>query len=139
MTGETVEGLPELSGEQYHLSAQPPQKLYYQIDHNETDGGLAVGGKYTGTYLNSTDGSTANSDPQNSYYELAYSQYSNTHPDAKPVYWQAVNVSAIPGTDNSNKDPFSRHFILEVSWPAGSLENTAKETDIIYITVKATS
>ena len=146
LTGETVEGIPQLSGEEYHLSAAPPEnpadpptKLYYQIDHQETDGGVAVAGKYNGHYLNSTNGTNANSDPDNSYYEMAYDTYTNTHQNAKPVYWQATNVSAIPGTVNSNKIPFSRHFILKVSWPAGSLDNTAKETDIVYITVKATS
>ena len=146
LTGETVEGMPQLSGSEYHLSAAPPEdpddpptKLYYQINSIETDGGIAVAGKYTGRYLNSTSGTDANSDPESSYYEMAYDEYSNTQQDAKPVYWQATNVSAIEGTDNPNKQPFSRHFILKVSWPAGSLDNTAKETDIVYISVKATS
>ena len=139
LTDETVEGLPELSGDQYHLTARKPDKLYYQIDKTVTDDGIAINGKYIGRYLNSTNGTDADSDPQNSYYKIAYGEYSNTHQAAKPVYWQAENISAFPGTDNYNKDPFSRHFILEVSWPAGSLINDTKETDIIYITVKATN
>lgn len=146
LTGDTVEGMPQLSGSEYHLlaappddPADPPTKLYYQINSTETDGGIAVAGKYTGRYLNSTSGTDANSDPESSYYDMAYEEYSNTEQHAKAVYWQATNVSAIEGTDNPNKQPFSRHFILKVSWPAGSLDNTAKETDIVYISVKATS
>ena len=144
LTGETVDGMPSLSGESYHINARPPDIMYYQIDTSVTEGypegeGPYTPGRYYGRYLNSTDGTDADRDPQNSYYEMAYSDYSNTHQDAKPVYWQATNVSAFPGSGNPNKLAFSRHFILKVKWNAGELKNTQKETDIIYISVKATA
>ncbi len=144
LTGETVDGMPSVSGASYHTSARPPAVLYYKIDDTVTEGwpegqGTYTPGRYYGRYLNSINGTDANSDPQNSYYEMAYSNYSNTHQDAKPVYWQAANVSAFPGMTNTNKLSFSRHFILKVKWNAGELDNTQKETDIIYISVKATS
>ena len=83
-------------------------------------------------FLNSINGGL---DANNNYLDKSYGSYT-THiqTDAKPVYWQATNVSAFPGVTNSNKKPFSRHFILRVRWPAGELDNTDKETDIIYIT-----
>ena len=58
-------------------------------------------------------------------------------PEYEPIYWQATGVKAIPGRNNPDKETFYRHFILRVSWPQGSLNNTDKETDIIYISVKA--
>ena len=136
LKGNEAEDMPTLSGNQYHLDAAAGDWLYYQIDTslNETESS----GKYAGVYLNSTSGTSADNDASGTYYGMAYDDYNNTQADAKPVYWQATGVKAIPGTSNSNKETFSRHFILRVSWPAGSLDNTAKETDIIYISVLAT-
>lgn len=149
---DPVTGMPALSGDEYHLNAGQKnaenvvvdKDLYYRIDTSVTDPtsgtNAAVAGKYIGRYLNSTDGSAAdNDDASLTYQKKAYDLYTNIEADAKPVYWQANNVSAFPGKVNSMKDPFSRHFILRVKWDAGSLKNTEKETDIIYITVKATS
>lgn len=144
---EPVDGMPTLVSDEnnnYHLTADEDDILYYRIDAAVTDptGGTnaAVAGKYGGRYLNSSNGGvSANNDENLTYQKKAYDLYTNIEADAKPVYWQANNVSAFPGKVNSMKDPFSRHFILRVKWNAGSLDNTAKETDIIYITVKATS
>ena len=145
--GKPIVGTPTLvsDGENnYHLTAAEDDVLYYQIDKSITDPtngtNAAISGKYTGQYLNSTDGTAANNDANNTYLKKAYGDtYTNIEADAKPVYWQTINVSAFPGKVNSNKDPFSRHFILRVKWNDGELKNTAKETDIIYISVKATS
>ncbi len=137
LTGNEADGMPTLVGADYHLDAVSGKHLFYQINTAITEGGAA--GLYTGRYLNSTNGTDANDDDDNTYYNLGYNSYSNTHSDAKPVYWQANDVSAFPGTSNANKEAFSRHFILRVKWPAGALDNTAKETDILYISVKAQS
>lgn len=129
--------LLDLSGAEYHL-ANTPDVLYYRIDTSINEGNNNLNnGQYTGAYLNSSNGTDAT--PNGIDYERAYGSYTNTHSDAKPVYWQATNVSAIPGSVNTEKAPFSRHFILRVSWPAGSFDNTDKETDIVYLSVKATS
>ncbi len=138
LSGEGADNMPTLSGTDYHMDATAGTTLYYQIDTTVTEGG-STHGLYTGRYLNSTNGTEADDDDTDMYYELAYDEYTNTHHDAKPVYWQATNVSAFPGASNANKEAFSRHFILRVEWPAGTLDNTAKETDIIYISVKATN
>lgn len=136
LNDDPASGLPDLgSSSQYHPDATGT--LYYKIDSSVTDDGVAVAGKYTGTYLNrGNDGNATDS-----YHELTYGDYNrqNVHDDAQPIYWQATGVSAFPSGTNDNKEPFSRHFILRVSWPEGSLDRTAKETDILYITVKATS
>ena len=132
-------GVPVLDGAEYHLDAEEDDILYYLID---SDCSGTTDGKYTGTYLNrvfdASDHENANSLYHTDTYEKS-AAYANVHPDAEPVYWQATNVEAFPGKTNSNKDPFSRHFILRVKWKDGDLDNTTKETDIVYITVKATN
>lgn len=143
-TGERVTGMPNLvsdSNNNYHLNTTPPAKLYYKIDNSLTDN-FAISGLYRGTYLNldtaNTNGTNQNALSTGNYHTKTYDQYSNVHIDAEPVYWQTLRVSAFPGSTNANKQAFSRHFILRVKWDAGSLDNTSKETDIVYITVKAT-
>ncbi len=130
-------GIPELSGAEYHLDAGSP--LYYRIDSRVTEGGS--GGEYTGRYLNKASGSNYATQTYHvdTYGGSGSSGYEKVHSGAEPVYWQAENVSAFPLQNNSNRKPFSRHFILRVEWEAGALDNAAKETDIVYITVKATS
>ncbi len=148
LTGEPVrdtEGsvvdLPDVtddSSHKYHTDAAVNDRLYYLIHkgYSETD----ANGIYTGRYLNSTDGTAADNDAGNTILKKSYDNYTtNIHSDARPVYWQAEGIKAFPGSTNANKKPFSRHFILRVKWQAGSLDNTDKETDIIYITVKATN
>lgn len=144
------------AGNDYHLDTDS-DILCYRIDTSTNEGNSGLNnGQYTGTYLNSSDGLDANNDVKvvnganvstsgtdGNYYRWAYEQgdgvYQNSHHDARPVYWQATNVSAIPGETNSNRAPFSRHFILRVQWTADALDNTEKETDIVYLSVKATS
>ena len=145
LTGDTVEEMPLLSGSQYNLdaSAENDDVLYYTIDSTSYTNDGAVNGRYAGTYLNLKDGSTdtnQNAKNDDGYYGLSYGEYSSTnvHDDAIPVYWQATNLEALAGEQNANKEPFCRHFILRVRWEAGALQNSTKETDIIYITVKAT-
>lgn len=144
LTGDRVAGLPTLTSDannNYHLDAASPAKLYYKIDTTVSDN-FATDGKYTGDYLNldtaDTNGTNQNALASGTYHTKTYDQYSNVHIDSEPVYWQTKRVSAIPGTSNSNKQAFSRHFILRVKWDAGTLDNTTKETDIVYITIKAT-
>ena len=129
LTGKGVTGMPVITG----ITPTPPAHLFYKVDTTVTEGGAS--GKYNGRYLNSSTGTEADQ----SYHADTYDGYGRVDGDAEPVYWQATNVSAKPGEVNANKEAFSRHFILRVKWEAGELDNTAKETDIIYITVKATS
>ena len=141
LTGNGVTGMPAVSGDEYHTGATSGTKLYYQIDTTITDHGVAVDGKYSGYFRNLASGSSgSNQDAKNSgaYHELTYDNYTHVEKDAEPVYWQAQNVSAFPTGTNSNKDAFSRHFILRVKWDPDDFDNTSKETDILYITVKAT-
>lgn len=141
LTGNGVTGMPTVSGDDYHTGAAANTKLYYQIDTSITDNGRAVAGKYSGIFRNLAPGSSgSNQDALSTgaYHELTYDEYTHVQKDAEPVYWQALNVSAFPTGTNSNKDAFSRHFILRVKWNPGDLDNTSKETDILYITVKAT-
>ena len=149
--------LSNSDGNDYHLGTDTGV-LYYRINTSLTDNGIN-NGRYTGTYLNSSNGLDADRDVKEvevngekttvysggtdgEYYRWAYERgtgvYEKSHHDARPVYWQAVNVSAIPGETNSNRAPFSRHFILRVQWAEGALDNTEKETDIVYLSVKAT-
>ena len=132
--GIGVTGMPEITD----APVSPSTHLYYRIDTSVTEGGAA--GKYNGRYLNLVNTSSG-PDANGTYHEQTYDEYSSSkvHHDAEPVYWQATNVSAIPGQSNPNKLNFSRNFILRVSWNESELDNTLKETDIVYITVKATS
>lgn len=129
--GDPAEGINEIilddSSGKYHSSTSSG-KLYYRIDKSVTEGGAA--GLYNGTTYDSSN--------YPAYLAKSYGGYTtNVQSDVKPVYWLANNVSAIPGSNNSNKESFSRHFILRVEWAAGTLDNKSKETDIVYITVKA--
>ena len=138
-TNDVVTNVPELDAEKYNTDFNG-DALYYQIDINCGESqGVDASGKYTGTFLNSSDGAKAYADANNEYLDDSYGDYNVIEPDAKPVYWQASGVSAFPGETNSNKLPFSRHFILKVSWEPDTLKNSDKETDIVYISVKATS
>jgi hypothetical protein len=144
LTGEPQEGVPVLSGAIYHSDASEGDVLYYQIDNTveEADGVIDSNGMYPGTYLNSTDGSLADNDTNGSsgtYLILGYGEYGNIQQDARPVYWQARNVASTPGEHNANKEPFCRHFILRIGWADGTIDTKSKETDIVYISVKALS
>ena len=141
LTGNSQDGVPsDLQGNQYHLNAEKDTVMYYTIDKTVTEGSgraTVTNGKYEEAYLNKD----SNGKATNKYHEDTYEtngKYNNLHQDAEPVYWQATNVSAFPGQINANKDSFSRNFILRVKWDEGALNNATKETDIVYITVKAT-
>lgn len=114
--------------------------IYYTIDEGCEN---TVSGQYIGEYLNDDD-SDGKAD-NDSYYSDTYTdddgpKYTNVQQDAIPIYWQAKRVQAFPGKSNPNKKPFSRNFILRVSWSAeDKLSNASKETDIVYLSVKATS
>ncbi len=145
VSGNQIPGVPTVTSDtthNYHTDARDGDYLYYKIDTtvNEGNGTSHVAGKYDGTYLNMTNesGSSTRKDATNTYHANTYTNYNNVNHDAEPIYWQATGISAFPGVTNVNKQTFSRHFILRISWPAGELDNTAKETDILYITVKAT-
>ena len=141
LTDDKVTGMPNVVGEEYHTNLVAPTMLYYQIDTSVTDNGIAVAGKYSGNYRNLTNessGSNQDALASGAFHDLTYGEYNHVQKDAEPVYWQAQNVSASLTGINSNKEPFSRHFILRVKWTAGALDNTSKETDILYRTVKAT-
>ena len=140
--GVAVTGMPEVTDEQYHTDVESPTPLYYRINTAVSESSTTViGGQYIGRYLNGTAGDGTgpeNANGTGDYHDKTYATYTNVHIDAEPVYWQATRISAFPGETNSNKQAFSRHFILRIEWPDGELDNTAKETDIVYITVKAT-
>lgn len=134
---DPADGIPQLEGDKYNLGAKKNDVLYYVI---KTNCAGTTNGKYTGGYLNLKNDNSGNASSlyHLETYEKAAS-YTKVHPDAEPIYWQATEIAAFPEKINSNKDPFSRHFILRVNWNEGELDNTTKETDIIYITVRATS
>ena len=148
--GNSAAGIPVLVDDEnhdYHQSVGKDTMLYYMIDESAADSNVVNGthtGQYSGNYLNRVLDNAGNENANNLYHEDTYEKYkknavyTNVHSDAEPVYWQATGIQAFPGEINSNKDPFSRHFILRVKWNAGVLDNTTKETDILYITVKAT-
>ena len=145
VSGKGITGMPTVVSDenhQYNENVTPPAKLFYKIDTTVTEGNGTshVAGKYDGVYLNMTTelGSSTRQDATGDYHSKTYAEYNKVHHDAEPIYWQATGISAFPGVSNVNKQTFSRHFILRISWPAGELDNTAKETDIVYITVKAT-
>ena len=144
LTGDRQEGIPELNGDAYHSNAPASTIMYYQIDKTvaEKTGIIDSNGKYPGIFLNSTDGRLADNDSNGSsgtYLTFGYGEYLNIQQNARPVYWQARNVATTPGDNNANKAPFSRHFILRISWTEGSIDVATKETDIVYLSVKATS
>lgn len=128
--------LPAITGTQYNLGVTPPNSLYYKIDTACSDA-KATNGKYTGRYLNKTTDTNGNEIADGTYKAQTYPGYNNVQGNADPVYWQANGVAASPDGETADKQAFSRHFILRVKWDEGELDNAAKETDIIYITVKA--
>ncbi len=128
--------LPAITGSQHHLDVAPPNSLYYKIDTGCLDT-QATSGRYTGRYLNKTTDLNGDEIADGTYKAKTYPGYNNVQGNADPIYWQANGVEAFPGDANPDKSAFSRHFILRVKWDEGELDNSAKETDIIYITVKA--
>lgn len=96
-----------------------------------------IGNKAKGEYKNNTD----NNDPIASdnlaknndvFYTENYGTNTNVEPHAIPSYWQGV-LNADP---DSNKQ-FCKYYVLKVTWdPEVQAVNTAKETDMIYFSVK---
>ncbi|MDO4862523.1 MAG: hypothetical protein Q4A05_00030 [Ruminococcus sp.] len=141
VVGDIIEN--ELKDAEYHTDVTAPEDdddepaiLYYKINSSLSG---TTNGKYPISYLNLSDnGRTAN----NAYLDESYGSYSNMDDHAKPVYAQITGLDAFTsnsgGNNANNKKPFSRHFILRVKWD-DTLNNKSKETDIVYITVKATS
>ena len=110
--------------------------LYYAIDDScpETTNGEYV---LTAKNLNTANHKAKTNDQ---YFNQTYAEnYTKYQQDAVPLYWQATGVHAFPGKSNPNKKAFSRNFILRVSWEDGTLRNADKETDIVYLTILATS
>lgn len=61
----------------------------------------------------------------------------NVQTHAEPLYWQA---NEIPVDGATTRDPFYHEYILRVSWTndgASAATATYKDTDMVYITVKA--
>lgn len=82
----------------------------------------------TGTYHNTTYGSTAQTDD-------GADTAVQTH--AEPMYWQA---NEIPVEGGATRAPFYHEYILRVSWENdgdSAASATYKDTDMVYITVKA--
>ena len=155
----TVAGKPaNLSGIREKLtnvvSYEEDEILYYTID---TDCADTISGEYKGVYLNAVqeeegqgegeqEGQAETTLPKaakDGYYNNTYAKTNNAYEyvqqDAIPLYWQKTGLQAIPGDANANKLAFSRHFILRVSWAEDALKNAEKETDIVYLSIKATS
>ena len=83
----------------------------------------------TGKYHDDTYGSTAT---------VGMGSGTTVQTHAEPLYWQARGIE-VAGAET--RDPFYHQYILRVSWENGSgadaASTTYKDTDIIYITVKA--
>ena len=95
--------------------------------------------KIDGSYKNNTDNASPISPDNlavksagNDYYSENYGTNTNVEPHAVPSYWQSLLDT---GSD-ANKQ-FCRYFVLRVSWdPDVQSANKAKETDMIYFSVK---
>ena len=83
----------------------------------------------TGTYHNQTYGSTLT---------VGDGSATNVQTHAEPLYWQA---NEIPVSGAVERAAFYHEYILRISWTNGSGNTDAtatyKDTDMIYITVKA--
>ena len=96
------------------------------------------GSLITGEYKNVEAGSSIakNKDANNiydTYYTKTYGNNTNVEEHAVPSYWQATINSA-----EANKQ-FCKHFILEVTWDRTVQDTqTAKETDLVYLSVERT-
>lgn len=92
-----------------------------------------------GKYKNNTDkdapiasDNLAIKNGNNKYYSENYGTNTNVESHAVPSYWQGV-LDADP---DSNKQ-FCKYYVLKVTWdPEVQAVNTAKETDMIYFSVK---
>lgn len=92
-----------------------------------------MGDQITGKYKNVADGQiiAKNND---TYYTKTYGENTNVEEHAVPSYWQATIDSA-----EANKQ-FCKHFILEVTWDIAEQDTqTAKETDLVYLSVERTN
>ena len=73
-------------------------------------------------------------DIYDTYYNKTYGDNTNVEEHAVPSYWQATINSA-----EANKQ-FCKHFILEVTWVRAVQDTqTAKETDLVYLSVERTN
>lgn len=97
------------------------------------------GNQITGEYKNMAAGSSIakNKDANgiyDTYYTKTYGDNTNVEEHAVPSYWQAVINSS-----EANKQ-FCKHFILEVTWDTAVQDTqTAKETDLVYLSVERTN
>lgn len=91
------------------------------------------GNQITGEYKNMAAGSSVAKN-NDSYYSKTYGDNKNVEEHAVPSYWQAeINSS------EANKQ-FCKHFILEVTWDTAVQDTqTAKETDLVYLSVERTN
>lgn len=90
---------------------------------------------YNGHYLNWNNYFTAKSTGE--YHDASYGSYNTVNIHAEPLYWQA---NEIIGGYPENRESFYHEYILRVSWTtddALKATSTYKDTDMIYITVKA--
>lgn len=98
-----------------------------------------IGNEANGEYKNNTDkdapiasDNLAIKNGNNKYYSENYGTNTNVESHAVPSYWQGV-LNADP---DSNKQ-FCKYYVLKVTWdPEVQAVNTAKETDMIYFSVK---
>lgn len=91
------------------------------------------GNQITGEYKNMDTGSSIAKN-NDSYYSKTYGDNKNVEEHAVPSYWQAVINS-----EEANKQ-FCKHFILEVTWDTAVQDTqTAKETDLVYLSVERTN
>ena len=84
---------------------------------------------------NNTTNFFAKKDVNDSFYSKTYGSNTNVDIRSVPLYWQG-NISV---TTDSNKN-FCKYFILEVTWDDDEqAAQTAKETDMVYFSVKRIS
>ena len=103
-----------------------------------TPSSYTVGGEtitYNGHYLNWDNYFAAKT--TGDYHDATYGTYNRLNLHAEPLYWQANGIS---GGYPETRDSFYHEYILRISWTmegAQKATSTYKDTDMIYITVKA--
>lgn len=118
----------QVIGDEFVDSAE--DVIYYVRDEDATDKDSTGYKNKSGSHaIKSTSGST------NSYYNKTYGGNLNVEEHSVPLYWQK-NYTI---TEDSNKN-FCKYFVLEVTWNEREQgQQTEKETDMIYFSVKRIS
>lgn len=99
------------------------------VDKNKDKYYYDKGDIVTGNYLNKS-GDIAD----DTLHDRSYKTYSNVQKNAEPLYWQSGELDS--GKKDSNGE-FCDYYIITVKWTESAVND--KETDMVYLTVEATS